>query len=337
MHLRHIELAREVGALSEVPLALSSRTFLHLFAGELTAAASMVEEVRAAKEATGSNLAPYGALGLAALRGREPEAAALIEATKKDVTSRGEGIGITVTEWAKAVLHNGLGRYHNAVAAAQQASEYPGDPGGASHWAVVELIEASARTGKSQIAADAYRRLREMTRASGTDWALGVQARSHALLSEGAPAEQLYHEAITRLGRTRVRVELARAHLVYGEWLRRKNRRIEARTQLRTAHEMLVTMGVEAFAQRAGRELLATGETARKRTVETRDELTAQEAQIARLARNGLSNPEIGTRLFISPRTVQYHLRKIFTKLGISTRSQLDRVLPSDPDTSPRL
>ena len=168
-----------------------------------------------------------------------------------------------------------------------------------------------------------------MTSASGTDWALGVQARSHALLSEGEEAEDLYREAIGRLGRTRVRTELARAHLLYGEWLRRERRRADAREQLRTAHRMLEAMGMEAFAERARRELRATGETARKRTVATMVELTAQEAQIARLARDGLSNPEIGTRLFLSPRTVQYHLRNVFTKLGISSRGQLYRVIPN--------
>ena len=199
----------------------------------------------------------------------------------------------------------------------------------AATWAAVELIEAAARNGNSELAVGTCRRLAEMTSASGTDWALGIEARSRALLSGGDTAERLYLESIDRLGRTRIRADLARAHLLYGEWLRRERRRVEARAQLRIAHDMLDTMGMEAFAERARRELQATGETARKRSVATGDEqLTAQEAQIARMARDGLSNPEIGARMFISARTVQYHLRKVFTKLGIESRSQLDRVLP---------
>jgi DNA-binding CsgD family transcriptional regulator len=327
---RYVGLARGTGALSELPVALSSRAYMLLFAGELTAAASLMEEVQAVTEATGSNLAPHSALGVAALRGREADAAALIEATRKEVVLRGEGIGITITEWASAVLYNGLGRYQKALAAAQQAVAYPEDMG-SSNWGVVELIEASARSGMRETATDAHRRLIEMTQVSGTDWALGVEARSYALLSEGEAADRLYRESIARLGRTRVRVELARTHLLYGEWLRRERRRTEAREQLCTAHDMLETMGIGAFAERARRELLATGGTARKHAVETSDQLTAQEAQIAQLARDGLSNPEIGTRLFISARTVQYHLHKVFTKLGIGSRSQLDRVLPNDP------
>jgi DNA-binding CsgD family transcriptional regulator len=223
------------------------------------------------------------------------------------------------------VLYNGLGHYERAFAAAQQATDYPHDMG-TSYLALSELVEAASRTGMDEAAADAHRRLVEITQPSGTDWALGVEARSHALLS-GGDAESLYLEAIDRLGRTRVRLELARTHLLYGEWLRRENRRVDARVQLRTAHEMFTSMGTEGFADRASRELLATGETVRKRTAETQGDLTAQEAQIAQLARDGLSNPEIGTRLFISARTVQYHLRKVFSKLGISSRNQLDQVL----------
>jgi DNA-binding CsgD family transcriptional regulator len=196
-------------------------------------------------------------------------------------------------------------------------------------WAAVELVEAAARSGRNDVTADALRRLAERTTPSGTDWARGVEARSRALLSEDNTAGRLYLESIERLGRTRVRVDLARAHLLYGEWLRRRRRRVDAREQLRIAHDMLDAMGMEAFAERARRELQATGETARKRTIASGDEqLTAQEAVIARMARDGLSNPEIGVRMFISARTVQYHLRKVFTKLGIESRSQLDRVLP---------
>jgi DNA-binding CsgD family transcriptional regulator len=331
---RYVQLAREAGAFSELPLALMTRLYALLFAGELTAAASAGQEMRAAVEAIGSSLAPYGALGLAAMRGSAPEASRLIKAVLRDASARGEGLAISAAEWASAVLNNGLGRYQEAMAAAQRASEDPAELG-FSNWAVAELIEAAARSGMTETAADAYWRLAEMTGASGTDWGLGVQARSHALLSEGEDAERLYREAIVRLGRTRIRVDLARAHLLYGEWLRRERRRTEARDQLRTAAQMLEAMGVEAFAARARRELQAGGESARKRTVATVLELTAQEAQVARLAREGLSNPEIGGRLFLSPRTVQYHLGKVFTKLDISSRSQLRRITPGDLDAAP--
>jgi DNA-binding CsgD family transcriptional regulator len=234
--------------------------------------------------------------------------------------------GSSFAEWATAVLNNGLGDYLKAMTAAQRATEYPGEMVSPT-WALVELVEAAARSG-SDIAAEALRRLAEITSTSGTDWALGVEARSRALLSDGDAAERLYRESIERLGRTHMRADLARAHLVYGEWLRRERRRIDARAQLRIAHDMLEAMGMAAFAERARRELQAAGETARKRSVATGDEqLTAQEAQIARMARDGLSNPEIAARMFISARTVQYHLRKVFTKLGIESRTQLDGVL----------
>jgi DNA-binding CsgD family transcriptional regulator len=215
------------------------------------------------------------------------------------------------------------------LAAAQQACEHPEELLFAT-WGLVELIEAAARTERTALATDALQRLSDATRASGTDWALGIEARSRALLGEGDAAERFYREAIDRLGRTRVRVALARAHLIYGEWLRRERRRTDAREQLRAAHEMFAAMGAAGFADRAERELLATGETARKRTVETGSQLTPQEAQVARFARDGLSNSEIGARLFISSRTVQYHLHKVFTKLGITSRTQLERVLPSE-------
>jgi DNA-binding CsgD family transcriptional regulator len=324
---RHVRIARQAGALGDLLLALISRTYLLLFAGDLAAAESLTGETQAVKEATGSNLAPYGALGLAALRGDEAGTLALVDATMADVTRRGEGVGITFAEWASAVLNNGLGRYQDAEAAARRATSYEADLG-SMIWPSAELIEAAARSGMTETAAGAVKRFAELTGASGTDWALGLQARSHALVSEGEEAERLYRESIARLGRTRMRLDLARARLLYGEWLRRERRRSDAREQLRTAHDMLAAMGVEAFAERAGRELRATGETARKRVPARQEDLTAQEAQIARLARDGLSNPEIGTRLFISAHTVQYHLRKVFAKLGITSRSQLDRVLP---------
>jgi DNA-binding CsgD family transcriptional regulator len=324
---RHVEVARAAGALTELVQALSLRAVMLLATGELAAAESLIQEAKAVTEATGAAGAPHGGLGLAAFRGNPAEASTFLERTTKDVMRRGEGVGLTIAEWAKAVLSNGNGDYKTALAAAQRAAEHRADIG-VSAWAAVELIEAAARSGSTDIAAETLEWLTEMTQASGTDWALGVQARSRALLSDGAEAERLYGEAIERLGRTRVRSELARAHLLYGEWLRRERRRTDARAQLRLAYGMFDAMGMEAFAERAGRELRATGETARKRSAELSGrQLTAQEAQIARLARDGLSNPEIGARLFISARTVQYHLRKVFTKLDITSRSQLDRVL----------
>jgi DNA-binding CsgD family transcriptional regulator len=325
---RHVQLARGVGALSELPMALSMRAFTMLLAGDLTGAASLVGEHQVAMDATGSHLAPYPELGVAALRGRQAEAAALIDKTIRDVNLRGEGIGIAVAEWANAVLNNGLGSYEEAMQAAQRATAYPVEMVTPS-WAMAELVEAAVRGGHIDVAADALRRLAKITGDSGTDWARGVEARSRALLSDGDVADRLYRESIERLGRTRIRADLARAHLLYGEWLRRRRRRIDARAQLRIAHDMLDAMGMDAFAERARRELEATGETTRKRTLAPGDEqLTAQETLIARMARDGLSNPEIAARLFISARTVQYHLRKVFAKLGIESRTQLDGVLP---------
>jgi len=330
---RHIHLARDTGALSELPMALTCRAFVHLFAGQLTVAASLTDEMQTVKEATRSGLAPYSALGLAAFRGEETKAQALIEHTIEEVTLRGEGAGITFAEWANAVLNNGLGRYDMAAAAAQHACDYDDDLGSLL-WTLPELIEAAVRTGRTETAAWAYDRLDEVTGASNSDWGLGVRARSRALVSEGETAERLFRESITRLDRTSLRVDLARAHLLYGEWLRRERRRSDAREQLRTAHEMLEAMGVGGFAERARRELRSTGEYARKRSPAARhEELTAQELLISTLARDGLSNPEIGTRLFISAHTVQYHLRKVFAKLGINSRSQLDHVLPRDAAT----
>jgi DNA-binding CsgD family transcriptional regulator len=235
---------------------------------------------------------------------------------------------VSAAEWANALLNNGLGRYPQALTAAVRASEADEELAFAN-WSLPELIEAAVRTGQSDTAVDALRRLAEMTGASATDWARGVEARSRALLDDGAVAESLHREAIERLSRTRVRFELARAHLLYGEWLRRERRRLEAREQLRTAHEMLSTMGVHAFARRAERELLATGERVHQPAVVKGEELTSQELHIARLARDGVSNPEIATRLFISRRTVEYHLGKVFTKLNIRSRHELDRALPA--------
>jgi DNA-binding CsgD family transcriptional regulator len=326
---RHVELTRASGALTVLPIALSSRVVVHVNEGEPAAAASLVEEQRAIVEATGSQIVLYAGLIVAACRGREPEASTLIEDSIEDVRRRGGGMELAITRWWSALLFNGLGRHVDALAAMQQATDYPPELL-FSNWVLPELIEAAARTGQHDRAADAHRRLSDTTRASGTDWALGIEARTGALLAEGDAADRLYREAIERLGRTRSRVQLARAHLLYGEWLRRENRRSEAREQLRTAHEMLTASALEAFAGRAARELLAAGEAARSDGAQgATGALTAQEAQIARLARDGLSNPEIGARLFISPRTVEYHLHKVFTKLEISSRNQLDGVVIS--------
>ena len=320
----HVQIAREAGALGELPLALSQRVYAHLFAGELTTAALLIDEIRVASEATGSNLTPYGAVGLAALRGREPEAISLIDQSRRDVTRRGEGIGLSVLDWAQAVLYNGLGRYEEALVAARRVAEYPHDLS-TSNWGMVELIEATVRAGTPELAVDARSRLAEMARVSGTDWALGIAARSEALFAEDERAEELYVEAVERLGRSRIAVDLARAHLLYGEWLRRQRRRIDARKQLRTAHDLFSDFGMEAFAERARVELEATGEHAPKRTFDTLGQLTPQEAQISHLVAEGNTNREIAAQLFISPSTVEYHLRKAFRKLDVKSRTQLAR------------
>ena len=323
---RHVKLARDAGALSELPLAVRSRILLHAHAGELEQGAALIAEAQVVAEATGSHLGPYGALGVAAWRGREAEATELIQATMDGVTSRGEGRGVT-SQYAAAVLYNGLGHYDKALAAAELVCEY--DDIGVLGWSLAELVEAAVRSGQPARGSDALQRLSETTRASGTDWALGTEARSRALLSEGQTAENCYREAIERLGRTRMRPAVARARLLYGEWLRRENRRRDARAELRTAHGLFTTMGIEAFAERARRELLATGDTVRKRTVQTASELTAQEAHIARLAVGGRTNVEIGAQLFLSTRTVEWHLGKVYTKLGVGSRRELPRAMAS--------
>jgi DNA-binding CsgD family transcriptional regulator len=330
---RQVRLAREAGALSLLPIALIERFGVQLFLGDLSEAQSLVAEAEVVVEATGSHLAPQGAIALAAWRGSENEVSELIEASRQEVVRRGEGLWLIATEWASAVLFNSLGRYEEALAVSEQAGEDP-DELGVSTWVPTEFIEAAVRAGQPERAAAPLRRLQEISRASGSDWTLGVEARSRALLSQGDEAERLYREAIDRLGRTRVKVALARAQLLYGEWLRREGRRVEAREQLRTAHATYAAMGMEGFAERARRELVATGEKVRKRSVETRDDLTAQEAQIARLAADGRTNPEIGSQLFISPRTVEWHLHKVFTKLGIGSRRDLRQALPDASTTN---
>jgi DNA-binding CsgD family transcriptional regulator len=324
-----LQFARDVGALVQWQFAHLLLVVTYIFEGELSAAARLREEERAIAEATGNAPDVYTAIMFAAWRGREAEMSELIEAASRATTA--EGLGI-VPAYARSVLCNGVGRHDTARDCAREAFER--DPVGYGGFVVAELAEAASRTGDTELLEAALTWLSERTGVVPAEWALGIEARVRALLSEGDAAEALYLESIEHLGRTRVRVELARSRLLYGEWLRRENRRVDAREQLRTAHEMLTAMGVDAFADRARREMLATCETVRKRTVEERDELTPQETQIARLARQGLSNPEIGTRLFISPRTVKYHLRKVFIKLNITSRSQLDRVLPSDSVTA---
>ena len=345
----YLELVRGSGALSELPMALTSEVCRLAYFGELSAAAAVNQELQAVMEATGGSFAPYGALYVAAMRGRPGEVTDLIDAARSDLSQRGEWFGITTAYFASALANNGVGDYQAALRSASEwepfnvltstssgSASSTGDRQSSSlldqlsvgtFW-TVEVVEAAARCGRADIATAAVQMLAEVTSASGTDWACGVEARCRALLSEGPVAEELYRESIERLARTALRPDSARAHLLYGEWLRRERRRSEARAELRLAHDMFVEMGMEGFSARAHRELAATGETARKRAVAPPPEtLTAQEAQIARMARDGHSNPEIGARLFISTRTVEYHLQKVFTKLDVQSRRQLDRVL----------
>jgi DNA-binding CsgD family transcriptional regulator len=327
---RGVLLARESGALTVLAVSANVLAQAMALGGESGRAASLIAEADSVTEATGTRVAPYGALVLAGLQGREAEATTLIDATIRDATAGGQGTAVQYAHWARSILLNGLGRYQEALAAAKDASDDTPELF-VSVWALSELIEAAARSEDTARARRALERLVEATGSTETDWGLGIAARSRALLSEGETADRLHQEAIERLGRTRLRPELARAHLLYGEWLRREGRRVAAREQLRTAHEMLAGIGMEAFAERARRELLATGEKVRKRTASARDELTGQEQQIAGLARDGLTNPEIGARLFLSSRTVEWHLGKVFAKLGITSRMGLRDALPS-PD-----
>jgi len=329
---RYVQLALETGALTVLPFALNYYAGGHMLAGEFTTAEALTAESRAVSAAIAIPDVSITELFLTAWQGRLAQASALIEASDLDAAARGEGRRIGAGLYATAVLYNGLGRYELALAAAARATAYPWELT-VSRWAQYELIEAAARAGKPEQAARALGQLSETTQPSGTDWALGIEARSRALLAENEVAEGYYREAIERLGRTRIRAELARAHLLYGEWLRREGRRLDARVQLRTAHEMLAAMGAEGFAERAARELAASGETARKRTVSAIDELTAQEARIAIMARDGASNQEIATQLFVSRKTVEYHLHKVFAKLRIGTRGDLaDKLARIDAD-----
>jgi DNA-binding CsgD family transcriptional regulator len=320
--IRQVQLARAVGALDQLPVDLVALAIDDAWRGDFAGASSLIAECDAVCAATGGNsVAPFAAMFLGGLRGHEANITPLIQATLAAAEAAGQGGAVTGAHWAAAVLHNGLGRYADALTAAEKATQDA--TVFTSILVVPELVEAAARTGNTDMAAGALQRLAETTQPSDNDLALGVEARCRALLSDGEAAERRYHEAIDRLGRTQLRPDLARAHLLYGEWLRRQNRRVDARQQLRTAYDMLTAIGMAAFAERARRELIATGERVRVRTVDTSDELTAQEALIAWLARDGLSNAEIGAQLFISTRTVEWHLRKVFTKLGVSSRRHL--------------
>jgi DNA-binding CsgD family transcriptional regulator len=322
---RAVSLARDAGALTVLPTFLLYRAAVHIYAGEFAAASVLSSEADAIVEATGNTRWQGTSLLLAAWRGQEDPTLKMADASIQAATARGEGRAICMAELSRAVLYNGLGRYQDALAAAQRACEY--EDFGMFNWPLTELVEAAVRGGRLDVAATALGLLEERTRGAGTDWALGIRARSRALIDDSEDADTLFREAIERLAHTRILVHRARAHLLYGEWLRRESRRVDAREHLRTAHDMLGRMGAEAFAERARRELLATGETVRKRTDETLYELTAQEAQVARLAVDGCTNPEIGAQLFISPRTVEYHLRKVFTKLDIRSRKELGAAL----------
>jgi DNA-binding CsgD family transcriptional regulator len=325
--LRAVRLARDAGALEALAVVDNASGQAVAVGGDFSRAALLIAEVEALKEATGTRIAPHAALVLAGIRGREPAASDLIAEVIDRATEAGQGTAVQYAWWAKAVLMNGLGRYEEALTAAVEASEHTPELFIAS-WALVELIEAATRSEHVDDAKEAMDRLAEHIRGCDGDWALGVHARSCALLSHGDAAETLYREAIDRLSRTQLRPDLARAHLLYGEWLRREGRRVDARVQLRTAHDMVVTIGMEAFAERARRELLATGDNVRPRTVESPDLLTAQEALVAQMASDGLTNLEIGARLFLSARTVEWHLGKVFVKLGVSSRRELNATLP---------
>jgi DNA-binding CsgD family transcriptional regulator len=332
---RQAQLVRDAGALAELPIHLQSLALERAWLGDLSGARRLMAESESISTSTGIQVPPFALLRILALQGREAEASALIEAVIQQGTAQGQGIGVMVAYWAAAVLYNSLGRYEEAASAAGEVVTNGILPW-LSMWALFELVEAAARVGDTKLGRDALDRLAATTQPAGTSFALGIEARSRALLADSDDAEESYREAIEQFSRTRRRPELARTHLLYGEWLRREGRRVDARERLRTAHEMFVAIGMEAFAERTRRELLAAGATVRKRSPETRDELTPQEEQIARLARDGLSNPEIGSKLFLSRRTVEWHLGKVFAKLGVGSRADLRDALPSaELETAP--
>jgi DNA-binding CsgD family transcriptional regulator len=325
---REVQLVRDAGAIANLPLYLSALAIARAWMGDFAGAASNVTEAETIAAATGGRAGPWASLRLRALRGREAETAAAITDALEQAAVGAQGIE-SYAHWAAAVLNNGLGRYEEAVASARHATSETSELW-VRAWTLPELVEASVRLGDVELARDALERLSTTTAPCGTDFPLGIEARSRALVSVATAADELHREAIDRLGRTQVRTELARAHLLYGEWLRREGRRVDAREQLRRAYDFFVAIGMEAFAARARRELMATGEKVRKRSPDTRDELTPQEEQIARLARDGLSNPEIAAQLFISAKTVEWHLGHVFTKLSISSRRQLRTTLPEE-------
>jgi DNA-binding CsgD family transcriptional regulator len=332
---RHVERARVSGALAPLVSALNVHRVVLIWSGDIEAASELGVEEEVVKEVTGTRRASYGDLFLAAYQGLPERAAPLIAGTAREALARGEGLGLQITDRAAAILHTGLGHYSEALPAAQRAAE--GNYGPFTAQALPDLVEAAARTGDGETAADALRRLQVAVAVDDSDWAAGLEARSRAVLAEGTAAEGSYLDAVERLGRTPLRPELARTQLLYGEWLRREGRRVDARRQLHAAFELFAAMGFEAFAERTRRELLATGEKIRKREVDTLNDLTPQEEHIARLARAGRTNPEIGAELFISARTVEWHLRKVFAKLGITSRRGLREALPPRGRTSPDL
>jgi DNA-binding CsgD family transcriptional regulator len=323
---RQAVIVREAGALAELPLFLHSLAQDRLWSGEFESAAQLIAEGDDVASATGSGIPPFTKLRLLALQGKEAEAVALIEAATAMGETIGSGLAVRIAQWASAILYNALGRYDEAARAASQVTTSDIDPY-PWMWVLPELVEAAVRSGDPETARVAHERLAEATLPASTEFALGIEARSRAVLSDGGDAERLYQEAVGRLGRTRLRPDFARAHLLYGEWLRRESRRVDARKELRAAYDLFVAIGMEAFAERARRELLATGETVRKRSVETQDQLTPQELQIARLAADGQTNPEIGAQLFLSRRTIEWHLRKVFDKLEIASRRELPAAL----------
>jgi DNA-binding CsgD family transcriptional regulator len=325
---RQVRVARDSGALVQLQFALNFFARSRMAAGELAEAAVLVEEERAIGQAMGNPAVGYVDLMLAAWRGQETLASQLIERMTQAASARGLGRMVDIATYGRAVLCNGIGHYDAACDAARAAFEHR-DHVGHAQFVVGELAEAASRTGDRELLEAALEWISDRTRVTRTDWVLGIEARVRALLSDGDAAEQAYRESIACLERTRLRMELARGHLLYGEWLRREARRVDAREHLRTAHEMFGAMGAAGFAERARHELLATGETVRKRTDDTRDDLTPQEEHIARLAVSGRTNPEIGAELFISPRTVEWHLKKVFTKLGITSRKGLRDALPA--------
>jgi DNA-binding CsgD family transcriptional regulator len=320
------ELARATGTLVLLPYVLDYLAGFHVHAGDLSLASGLVAEAENLHLGIRAETLPYIPLRLAAWRGQSSIASKLVEVMRRGASERGEGCAIAAADYASATLHNGLGQYELALDAAQNAAA--ADELVTTSWALYELIEAASRSGQRAVALDAVDRLSERTSASATSWARGTQARSLALVQDGKAVDELYREAITWLGRTRMAAHLARARLTYGEWLRRKGRRVDAREQLRDAHEAFSSMGAAGFADRARRELQATGERVRKRRADARDELTPQQLQVARLARDGRTNSEIAAKLFLSPRTVEWHLRQVYSKLGIRSRIQLHGALP---------